>query len=123
MPAQRVATASDVAAIPLPPPPGPPSAPPPPSLWKPGPVTATPHPRLMVNGAPAVSAATCVFAYTGPPPLPPNPTDPVTLNAKPTVLRCDGTGVLVDGDSVTSAVGNTLKVSVLPNSPRSLRTA
>jgi hypothetical protein len=66
----------------------------------------------MVDGSPAVSAATCTF--TGPQ----GQTELVTLNAKPTLLQCDGVGVLVNGDSVTSPAGNTIKVS----STRSLLT-
>jgi hypothetical protein len=116
MPAHSVATATDVTAVPAPPPPGPPSALPPKSPWVPSPVLPTPHPSLMVDGAPAISAATCTFTFTGTPPQPP---DQVVLNAKSTALRCDGVGVLVDGDFFTSPLGNTLKVT----STRGLRTA
>lgn len=103
MPASSVAAAGDVSAIA--------GA----KTWTAGPVVVTNHPRLVVDGAPAISSATCTFTFTN------GTTELLTLKATATVLQCDQVAVLVNGDQVVSSsqTGNTLTVS----STRKLQTS
>ena len=90
--------------------------------WTAGKISPTPHPHLVVDGSPAISAATCTFSFTGSTSggSPVSGTDIVTLNATATMLQCDQVSVLVDGDQVVSTqYKNTLKVS----STRTLQTS
>jgi hypothetical protein len=78
--------------------------------WQPGTVTYTTHPKLRSRGAKAISQAQCPFTFLG--------TDSsgtavkgdetVTLDAATTKLQGRESGVITDGDSVTSTYGNRL---------------
>lgn len=84
--------------------------------WAAGHIFYVPHAHLKIDGAPAISQASCTFAFTGDV----SGTEPVTLSPGATKLQCGPASVLVHGDTITSSqYGNQLQVS----STRKLKTS
>lgn len=73
--------------------------------WAAGGITYTDAAKISCGGTPVILSATCTFTK------PANPPDVVTLNpVGVTKLKDNGGSVLREGDTTTSAQGNTLKV-------------
>src|SRR5215831_3080182 len=80
--------------------------------WTASAITVTPHQVLQVDGAAAITQASCTFSFSGAnssgSPVAGQAT--VTLMAGATTLRVGPDTVLVDGDQATSVFGNGLRV-------------
>jgi hypothetical protein len=82
--------------------------------WAPGPVVEVTHPKLGVKGKPVVLEASCTFSFTGAVSstgAPVSGVEVVMLKPKTTIVLKSGTFVLVDGDKMQGAYGNTLEAT------------
>jgi hypothetical protein len=87
--------------------------------WSAGQIEVSSYSQLKIDGAEAIYEARCTFSFSGsntkvkPPQAVTGPDDKVVLNAAAlgrTHLQGLENQVLRDGDSITSADGNTLKI-------------
>ena len=82
-------------------------------VWTPGAVSESSYTQMTNHGPDVIHKAECTFRYVGAKSNPGDTTaeSTVTLSASATVLRVDGGGVLLDGDTAQDSWGNTLSVS------------
>lgn len=80
--------------------------------WTADAITVTPHPVLRVDGAPAITQASCTFSFSGANSngSPVAGQESVTLTAGATTLHVGPQTVLVDGDQAAGVFGNKLQV-------------